>query len=167
MGRSVMTHPSAECTVYRTLSNLHTYCFECDIEVDADECPECGAEMYDAYGEVAREEFEYLVDWIRETFTAAFPSMVECDRWAHGAGAMSELRCVVANDLCDVYVSEYCGLVAISVVPTGCADYDCDTTGLATHWCATHASDVLDQFNEYRRIGTFSNGESVYERVAS
>lgn len=165
MGRGVMTHPAAVATVYRTLSNLHTYCMDCDIEVDADECPECGAEMYDHDGEVARDEFEYLVEWIREAFGERFPSMYECDRWAHGCGAMDELHCIMANELCDVYISEYCSMVAISVVPTGCDEYDVNTTGLATRWAELNASVVLERFNEYSRIATMSNGEQVYRRV--
>lgn len=166
MGRSVMVHPRAECTAYRTISNLHTYCMECDIEFDADECPECGAEMYDHSGEAARDEFEWLVDWVREAFSEKLPSMVKCDRWVNGRGAMDELRCIMANELCDVFISEYCGMVAISVVPTGVDDYGDNTTGIAQHWTATHASDVLDQFNEYNLVAVMSNGEQVYERRA-
>lgn len=169
MGRSVMVHPGAECTAYRTLQNYHSFCADCEADNTEylAECAECGADLFDFTGEVARDEFDYLVDWIREEFTTAFPSMAECDRWARGCGAMDELRCIVANELCDVYVSEYCGMVAISVVPTGCDDCWDNTTGIARHWCATYAADVLDRFNEYRRIGTFSNGESVYETVTS
>lgn len=166
MGRSVMVHPGAEATVYRTISNYHTFCNDCETEVDEYECPTCGADMYDHDGEVARDEYDMLVDWIREAFIDAFPSMCRVDYWAEGCGAMNELKCVVANELCEVYVSEYCGLASISVVPTGCAEYSRDTTGLARHWCAVNGSRVLDQFNEYKRIGTFSNGESVYQKVA-
>jgi len=167
MGRGVMTHPRAEATGYRTISNMHTYCDHCDIEVDADECPECGAGMYDQYGDVARDEYEYLIDWIREEFMTAFPSMDKCDYWAHGCGAMNELRCVVENKLCAIYVADYCNMVSISVVPTGESDYDNDTTGLATAWCNKNAQRVLDKLDEYTRVSTMSNGESVYERRVS
>lgn len=168
MGRGVMTHPDAEATVYRHLENYHSYCMECDTdncEYEA-ECPECGADMFDYDGDVARDEFQYLVDDVRREFRNRLPSMMSCDRWATGCGAMNELHCIVANELCDVYISEYCGMVAISVVPTGYDDCDGNTHGLAVHWCATHASDVLDQFSEYSRLGTMSNGEQVFQRRA-
>lgn len=170
MGRSVMTHPDALDTVYRTL-DYGGFCDECGMLTfagDSGECEECGGELEpDHSGEFASHEFEYLVDWVREEFTGKFPSMDTCDRRADGYGAMDELRCIVANELCDVYISEFCGMVSISVVPTGEESYDEDTTGLARYWTAANAVPVLEKFREFARLGTMSNGESVYKKVAA
>lgn len=163
MGRSVMTHPEAVDTAYRTLEPMHI-CPECENETTDFEC--CGIEL-DPYGEDARFEFEDLVYCVRDEFKRRFPSMRDEDRWAHGCGAMGELHCIVANDLCDVYISEYCGLVAISVVPTGESYYTEDTTGLARSWTENHAIKALDIFSDLRKMGTFSNGESVFQRRAA
>lgn len=170
MGRSVMTHPHALATVYRTL-DYGGYCDECEMVTfagDSGGCEECGGELRpDEYGDFARHEFEYLVDWVREEFTDKFPSMGKCDRWAHGGGAMDELHCIAANYLCDVCISEYCGMVSISVVPTGEESYCEDTSGLARYWTEAHAVPVLEKFRECAPIGTASNGETFYRRVAA
>lgn len=168
MGRGVMVHPQAEATVYRHLNNYHSTCAECgadNCECEAD-CPECGADMYDMTGEVARDEIEYLIDSVQRAFCERFPSMSTCDRWASGGGAMDELHCIAENGLCEVYISEYCGVCAISVVPLDTEWHSVDVFGLAVHWCATYASDELITFGQYDRIGSMSNGESVYGRVS-
>lgn len=171
MGRSVMTHPDAIAVAYRTLDH-GGYCPACEFLTCADEgtdcCPECGGELEPDYsGDFATSEFEYLVDWIRDTFTERFPSMDKCDRWAHGYGAMNELHCIVANNLCDVYIAEYCGMVSISLVPTGEASYSEDTTGLARGWTERYATPALNEFGEYAPVATASNGETFYRRVAA
>lgn len=144
MGRSVMTHPNAIEIIFRT--------------IDSDE--------FDEYGYLV--EYDYLVDWVRESFIERFPSMGACERWARGSGAMGELRCVVANDLCDVYISDYCGMAAISIVPTGLTLYNEDTSGLAYSWCEAHAAPFARRvFAEYDPVATASNGETFYRRVES
>lgn len=163
MGRSVWTHSRATRTVFTTLYGLMGYCSECDIDTDdASECPECGQDMYDYSGDTQRHEFEFIVDDVRERFKDEFPSMYDCDHWPE-----DESHAIVENSHCMVVISEYCGMVSIGVVPKGDPDYYNDASGLAYHWTENYAIQVLDSWDQYGKIGVFSNGEAVFERRAS
>lgn len=111
-------------------------------------------------------------DWAWDDFTQdltaalkrAFPSLLDCSDWIgredHG---------VLRNNHAHVTLSEYCGLIAVCLVPRG-YDYD-DPTVLAHNWCAV----VEDKFRAVvaetapgpvlKRIATASNGEAFFERV--
>jgi hypothetical protein len=95
-----------------------------------------------------------------------FPSMETAKGWVGNNG-----RIIAENSLARVVVASYCGLVSVSLCPLDrYLDGDREA-GLSFSWCdrATpgfHA--VLDaRFETFRKLGTFSNGESVYERTAS
>jgi hypothetical protein len=162
MGRSVWTHSNAVETVFREINNCHDYCAECDVGVDGYECPKCGTSMYDESGDTARYEFNDLVGDIRDLFKQQFPSMHDCDHWPE-----RESHAIVENDHCMVVISEYCGLVSIGVVPTGYEGYYSPiTTGIAANWAERFAAPYLrKQFGKLEKVGTMSNGESVYERI--
>ena len=97
---------------------------------------------------------------IRETFKHKFPSMVDCDYWPE-----NESHAIVENEHCMVVISEYCGLISLGVVPLN-ESYCCGCNGLARYWTVKHAAPFLcKQYGTLRKVTTFSNGESFFERV--
>jgi hypothetical protein len=136
MGRSVSRPSNATAVAYRS--------FEAEDEFDAEF------------------EFEYLIDWVRETAKEAWPSMVECDEWVG-----REDHAILSNDLAYIGLSEYCGLVSIWLVDREDRydGYDQGESNLCKPWCAQIERKFLKLFSEYQKIGTASNGESFYERV--
>lgn len=104
-------------------------------------------------------EFDDYVDDIRNVAQANWPSLRECSKWLG-----REDRAILMNDHVYVGISEYCGLVALWVVVK---DDDYETYGLAENWAASIERKFDKTFGEYRKVGTFSNGEAVYEKVAA
>ena len=73
-----------------------------------------------------------------------------------------ENQIILENTYVQISLSEYCGCGAFSVfVP--------EHTGMADHWLAQTFEGIhkiISEFiDELRHIGTFSNGEAVYERT--
>lgn len=81
-----------------------------------------------------------------------WPSLTPCDRWLG-----REDHAVLENEHAYVGVSEYCGLVAYWIVAK-----DTDN-GLAERWVAQVAPKFVKTFGRLRRLGTFSNGEAIFE----
>ena len=103
-------------------------------------------------------EWEDLVDGFRDQVAELFPSMERADKWLG-----REDHAVMANRHAWVGVSEYCGLVAFWIVPK-------DDTGheaLSERWVAQVAERFTSTFSTLNRLGTFSNGEGVFERTAA
>tara|TARA_Y100001934_G_C11910819_1_gene566566 strand:+ start:15 stop:401 length:387 start_codon:yes stop_codon:yes gene_type:complete len=86
-----------------------------------------------------------------------FPSMDRCNKWIG-----REDLAILENKLAYIGISEYCGLVAIWLLPKDDMEY----AGLAERWCEKAVPKFDSAFSEYRRIGTASNGESFFEKVA-
>jgi hypothetical protein len=83
------------------------------------------------------------------------PSLKVCDYWVG-----RESRAIVENDKCLVAVSEYCGVVSLACVPK--ADR------FADYAASINLYPAVECFGEsIIKLGTFSNGESVYERKAA
>jgi len=144
MGRSVSTASGAVET--------------CFLDFSEDLCDEvCGPENWDC-----------IVESIQGVLTERFPSLSECDRWVD-----REDRAILENDHASVVVSEYCGTVALCLVPKEDDGYGDPTSNLHQHWCGqigpAFRRTVAKAFPESAmvRIGTFSNGESVYRRIQS
>lgn len=111
-------------------------------------------------------EEDYCNDWndfiedVRGVVLARYPSFDDCDRWLD-----REDRAVLENGHAYVTVSEYCGTVAICLVPK-----ETDTPELALAWCEQIAARWQEHIESryssaMRRIGTMSNGVSVYRKV--
>lgn len=101
-----------------------------------------------------REWDEYLYD-LRERCISVWPSLSVCDEWLG-----REDHAILENQLAYIGVSEYCGLVAIWARPR----YDGDNDALGENWTHTIAPKFHAMFGELRRLGTMSNGVSVYKR---
>jgi hypothetical protein len=91
-----------------------------------------------------------------------FPSLTDCDRFEG-----NEDRIFLENDLVEIGISEYCQGVTISVRPKE-SRYEQNTEGLAINWINKVWDKVEAKLSEhcdiYRKVGTFSNGEGVYEK---
>lgn len=117
-------------------------------------------------------EFQAELNWdfwlenVQEEAMSAWSTFTKCDEWLE-----DEVHAILENDFAYITVSEYCGLASLCVVQR----YEYDQSGyrwlqgkenLAKGWCGRIASRFEKMFGEYRKIGTFSNGEGVFERVA-
>ncbi len=163
MSRSVWTHSDSIETVFSTLG-YGGYCERCEMLTSASDdnkCSECGDELSpDEHGDYQQDEFDCLVEDIQQTLSAKFPAFEKADRWPE-----RESHCILANDLCEIVISEYCGLVSLGVVPNVDCCYE-DISGLAVAWCEKNAAPfVRDTWGALRKIATMSNGESVFERI--
>lgn len=134
MGRSVSTPPNATVVAY-------AMAYVADLEL----------------GEDQYEENENPVPDIQDVCKTFWPSLRTCDEWLD-----REDHAILENAVAYVGVSEYCGLVAVWILPK------CDANGhnnLGEQWAINIAPSFLHQFSTLKRLGTMSNGQSVYERT--
>jgi len=109
-------------------------------------------------------EWDMFQEDIIQQLQNAFPSLDEADSWIG-----REDHVVLENSHCQVTISEYCGLAAISLVPI---ERDCfyaedfGSQNLSYHWCQQIAKKFNELLGELRHVATFSNGEAVFERIA-
>lgn len=77
-----------------------------------------------------------------------------------------ETRIILQNDHVNIGVSEYCDLVSVSMAVRD----DSHAPGLSEHWAEKMwpkiEKAIIEAYrgNSLRKIGTFSNGEGVFER---
>ena len=89
-----------------------------------------------------------------------FDGYKEDDRWAG-----REDHVILSGELSEISVSEYAGVVAICLAPL---DPDNDSHRSACHRAAPYFYALLQSaFGSaaLKKVGTFSNGESVYETI--
>ena len=108
-------------------------------------------------------EWEDFQSDIVSTIKEKYKSFSECDEWEG-----NETKIILENNLAIVGISEYCGLTSISIAPKEFRYYEKDNTALAIKWInsiSDNLEKLLDKnFDCYRKVGTFSNGESVYSK---
>lgn len=162
MGRSV-SHPSGAIVAFRDCSGEP--CDECkgagsvdaagdDPDQDPDICLECnGTGWIDGVTDWD-EEISYYRDRIREVF----PSFTSCDTWLD-----REDHAIAENGFAYFGISEYCGLVAIWLVGKEHGDHT--LIALSDRWLQQVEKRFLASFGEFRKVGTMSNGEGVYQRT--
>lgn len=188
MGRSVMTHPHAEVVAYTSWEQDHvSMCRYCDEEVVRDyegwklayvndgEERFCQAHALELMGDYSTpyanindeakhegwdydsDNFENDLEAVSEHMQELWPSLYPANRWPY-----DEVHVFLQNSLVEVSVSEYSGIVALCIAPR--SGYDYGTDGLAKHWIEQVSERFLRTFGDYAKVGTFSNGESFYER---
>ena len=106
-------------------------------------------------------QWDDYIDFLQERVVEKYPSFVGVDSWDG-----NEEHRILENELAKVVVCEYCDLVSINlVVRKRDVEFEHEEN-LAEHWCAQIAKGFAELFpNRLRRLGTFSNGESVFEKV--
>ena len=104
--------------------------------------------------EVDADDWGYLLEALQDVATECYPSLSACDEWLG-----REDRAVLENSHCYITVSEYCGLVALAIVPK--------EGNLAERWCRQVDLALLVEVFGPRLIskGRFSNGEQVFSRA--
>jgi hypothetical protein len=104
--------------------------------------------------------FDDLFGNVKYGLKAIFPSLTECERWDN-----RETKIFLENNLVEIGISEYCGLVSISVRPNERIDAN---ENLANNWIENvwdKAENKMAEFSTLlNRVGTFSNGEGVFEK---
>lgn len=100
-------------------------------------------------------KYIYIVDWLR----VSAPSLQECQR-----RDSRETAIILENGLCEIGMSEYCGLVSISIRPKEEGNDYSNITGIATKWIES-IRPKFEKIGDLVKIGTFSNGEATFRRV--
>jgi len=115
-------------------------------------------------------QFRDFIEDIRETLKADHPELENCEEWPG-----REDHAILESGDCYIGVSEYCGLVALWGLPKEPdQDYEpeCPLEAVAEealHWSRIQAIEASARKywgeGSLRKIGTFSNGEAVFEKV--
>ena len=119
----------------------------------------------DEYERIPDEDaWEDEVAYLIETLTSRFKSLHEPDskRWDG-----KETEIILENNLVEFGLSEYCGLVSLSARPISE-----DTNALAENWLSRIWPKLLEAlqqngFDAMYRLGTMSNGESVFRSLGA
>jgi hypothetical protein len=151
MGRSVDYLNNAERVNYFQWPLIWVYDEDTDQDVETEE-------YWDASD---------VISDIQEYITDKYPGFDKCSRWDG-----RETHIILEGYGVEIGLSEYCGLATLSVRVNEdeleCYDlddqdaYDTDKQK-ALAWIRDNWDHASEHWNQYRKIGTFSNGESVYE----
>ena len=149
MGRSVDYLNRSERVNYFQWPTLWVYDEDTDTDVETDE-------LWDASD---------VISDIQEYITDKYPGFDKCSRWDG-----RETHIILEGYGTEIGLSEYCGLATLSVrVDEGPLEYSMDDQEYeadrqkALNWIRDNWDQASEYWNQYRKIGTFSNGESVYE----
>ena len=144
MGRSVNYLNNAEVVIYFSFDN------------DGDES--------DYPADLAWDD---LIDNLVFSIQKRLPSYEVCkNEWDN-----NETRIILQNRLCNIGISEYCGLVSLSVAPRNSDNLDSFDT-FRDNFAVRHAKQIkhtlegivdLHTASRLNRVGTFSNGTGAFE----
>lgn len=167
MGRSVISTHDATAVAYRTFGpDEESYREMYDDTFGEDEDPpDFEQVMWAWWDEDSQYQFDDLVSWIREGVQRLWPSFEDANEWHCDD---DEQHVILTNAHSEISISEYGGMIAISLSPYyDRAEYWRDPEPeLGEHWRKQISAKFLSTFGEYSKIGTFSNGESVYQKKA-
>ena len=114
-----------------------------------------------------KDELWDVISDIQEYITDKYPGFDKCSRWDG-----RETHIILEGYGTEIGLSEYCGLATLSVrVDEGPLEYSMDDQEYeadrqkALNWIRDNWDQASEYWNQYRKIGTFSNGESVYEKT--
>lgn len=162
MGRGVITLSDATAVAYQSFGPDEDYYRGVFSDMYWLDPEDFDTWMYDQWEFDSEHEWDALKDWVREYAIERWPSFeaVE-DEWIG-----DETRILARNAHSAVVISEYSGVVAISLVP----DYDRrefwrDDNALGEQWRKNISAEFLTLFSEYEKIGTASNGEQFFQKV--
>ena len=165
MSRSVNYQPGAELVKFTHIEPVY-----------GEYNPDSGEYEGEEYNELAtQDEAECLLGNITRALAEAIPSFRQVparglDRSLDCLWTATDRECwpILWNGSAAVYLSEYCGLVSISIVPADEVGDYCygDRLGIQRHWIQTVEKkiDAAIESVAERLIccGHFSNGEGVY-----
>ena len=144
MGRSVNYLDNSEVVLYFPLDNEYN---------EEGEFDEFLSEM----------NWDDIIDNLCYEIKAKLPSYYDVkDKWGN-----RETRIILENNLCSIGISEYCGLVSLSVAPKN-NEYDAWHESFALRH-VRQIEGTLEKvlcelgLKNLHKVGTFSNGEAVFE----
>lgn len=129
-------------------------------------CNDCN-KTFEGYPLDPELEWDFFTENIEDILKNRIPSLDILDR-KHSRWEGNEVRIFAENKLVEFGISEYCGLVSISVRPID-NEYSWGKEGLAINWIQQTwpglRDDIIKSFpkDALYKIGTFSNGEGVYQ----
>lgn len=112
-------------------------------------------------------EWDDLILNLQSGLSAKYKSLVKCrDKWAEYP--YRENRIILENNHVCISISEYCGCGAVSVFVN--EHYENDKAGtVAKSWLDKNFAGIYKIVSQYctamNKIGTFSNGEAVFEKA--
>lgn len=101
------------------------------------------------------QDFDFLLEDIREHVMYKYPEFEAVDEWEG-----REVNIILQSPLVEIAISEYCGVISLSVRTLE----DADQTKAAT-WIEHFFKRAIAPWAKARKIGSFSNGEAVYEEI--
>jgi hypothetical protein len=104
--------------------------------------------------EETENSWEYFQEDITEQLKSLFPSLEDADRWED-----NETHIILNNDHAEIAISEYCGLVSVSL--RAIEDWDGTRDGLHQQW-VQQVQDKFLSIGTLKHQGTFINGEAVF-----
>ena len=159
MGRSVSTPSNCEAVAHKdTLHFGHQYNEDTgEHDFDAGYCEMQG-----------RDDLDDLKDSIIEQSKARWPSFATVgNKWLG-----NEDRVLLENDLAYIGISEYCGLTAIwlkskhSELDGSYYSDEASRAPLCEGFTSRISGKFMEMFNEFNKLGSMCNGESVLQKVA-
>lgn len=118
-------------------------------------------------------ESEYEEDWrdliytIKESINEVAPSLTSPsrDRWDGG-----DTQIILANDHAEIGISEYCGLVSLSIRVNETDQYYTGPNSLSLRWIRQMWQPMIitmmkNGMTFYNKNGSFSNGEGAYGKI--
>lgn len=144
MGRSVSTPRNAAVKVYL------------DYESEGE---------YDDH-DLHQMQWEDFVECVTSVISKRYPSLCEADGWID-----REDRIILRNSHGIVTVSEYCGCVAICLTPDD--EYPNRNPEISRAWCEQVSRGFQETIEKsfpdwaMQKLGTMSNGESVFQKVTT
>ena len=106
-------------------------------------------------GEQHYEEAEWVIDDIRESIKSEFPEFSSEDKWDG-----RETHIILSGYGAEVGLSEYCGLCTLSI---RVEDDTSDEVENIESWIDANWDNISLGYNMYKKVGTFSNGEAIFE----
>lgn len=175
-----VSYPSNTVALVFTEAPRNYFCCTCAEEPeeetwadDYDTCARCKAAGRKARIEPdndadERDWYDFIAN-LTCSIRGAFPTLQECDKWHD-----REDHVMLENGFIEVGVSEYCGLVSVWAIPQEVEEDKLDLRERA-EYAATmgRIGDVIVKALRdlgqpvLRKVGSFSNGEGVYERIAA
>jgi hypothetical protein len=100
-------------------------------------------------------DFDFLLEDIQEHVIYKYPEFEAVDKWED-----RDVNIILQSDLVEIALSEYCGVISLSVRTLEEAPKT-----KAASWIEHFFKRAIAPWAKARKIGTFSNGESVYETI--
>ena len=101
------------------------------------------------------QDFDLLIEDIREHVMYKYPDFEAVDEWED-----RDVNVILQSPLVEIAISEYRGVISLSVRTLEDADQ-----AKASTWIEHFFKRAISPWAKAQKIGTFSNGESVYEVI--